>query len=192
MPAQRFDPARLDVAEFARAQAQLEGRLPLAALARLADAVVQPADGAGADVHWSAQGLWREAAGTAPETRLRVRAQATVWLTCQRCLQPAALPIEVDTTLRFVADEALAERLDEEQDAEDVLALPRSLKLAELIEDELILALPIVPRHEACPEPLAYAAEAAADFAPDDTAPDDDQPHPFAALAALKKPTGGA
>ncbi len=189
MTAQRFDPARLDVAAFARARAQLEGVLPLAGLARLADAVVQPADGAGANVRWAAQGLWREAGSGAPEMRLHLRAQATVWLTCQRCLQPAALPIEVDTTLRFVANEALAERLDEEQDAEDVLALPRSLKLAEMIEDELILALPIVPRHETCPQPLAYAGEADADFEADAAADDEGLPHPFAALAALKKPT---
>ena len=47
----------------------------------------------------------------------------------------------------------------------------------ELIEDELLLAMPIVPRHEVCPEPLVATV---------DELPDDPAPNPFAALAALK------
>ena len=51
---------------------------------------------------------------------------------------------------------------------------------AYLIEDELLLALPLVPRHEQCPEPLPRA------FVEDDPAIDPAD-NPFAVLAALKR-----
>jgi uncharacterized protein len=78
----------------------------------------------------------------------------------------------------FVHGENTAAELDNDSE-DDVLALTRSLDLVELIEDELLLALPLVPRHETCPQPLlAGEPEALAD---------DEPPHPFAALAALKR-----
>ncbi len=54
----------------------------------------------------------------------------------------------------FVAGgEEAAAALDAESD-DDVLALESSLDLHALVEDELLLALPLVPRHDECPEPL--------------------------------------
>jgi len=60
-----------------------------------------------------------------------------------------------------------------------VLAITRALDLRDLIEDELLLAMPIVPRHEVCPEPLVAAAG--------DDGLVEDKPNPFAALAGLKR-----
>ncbi len=56
----------------------------------------------------------------------------------------------VDRSFRFVADEDTAAALDDEAE-EDVLALSRSFDLLALVEDELLMALPVVPRHEVCP-----------------------------------------
>ena len=83
--------------------------------------------------------------------------------------------------------EAEAARLDEESE-DDVLELPPRLDLHALVEDELILALPLVPRHERLP---GAAARAGGTDAPEDDAP---APHPFAALAALRRrgPGGGS
>jgi uncharacterized protein len=90
----------------------------------------------------------------------------------------------VQRRFRFVRNEDEAARLDEESE-DDVLALPARLDLQALLEDELILALPIVPRHALCPEPLPLpAAEPLDEEAP--------APNPFAALAALRRPPGGA
>ena len=61
-----------------------------------------------------------------------------------------------------------------------MLALEPALDLQSLVEDELLLALPLVPRHEVCPEPLPLEPEPAAPAAA----------HPFAALAALKRGPG--
>ena len=65
----------------------------------------------------------------------------------------------------------------------DVLVLSRQFDLRELVEDELLLMLPIVPKHEQCPAPLPLAAPG---LAAEDVAP----AHPFAALAALKRGGG--
>ena len=85
---------------------------------------------------------------------------------------------------RFVRDEDQAAELDMDSE-DDVLSLPRHLDLRELMEDELLLELPVVPRHEECPEPLPPAN------IDEEEAPSQERPNPFAALAALKKGAGG-
>jgi uncharacterized protein len=85
--------------------------------------------------------------------------------------------LRVQRRFRFMRSEEEALRLDEDSE-DDVLVLPARLDLLELLEDELILALPIVPRHEVCPTPLPMPVQAEAAEAP--------APNPFAALAALR------
>ena len=98
------------------------------------------------------------------------------WPVCQRCLQPFGQPLEVDRALRFVDTEAQAEALDTDSE-DDVLALMPSPDLRTLVEDELLLAWPIVPRHAQCTVPH----HAAGDEAPPAAGA-------FAALASLKPP----
>lgn len=171
------DVRALDVAALCRDGARIEGLLPMSALLRLGASVLADADRAGADVAWSAQGSTRAPHAAAPELWLALHASVPVRLDCQRCLQPLTLTLQADRRLRFVRGEQEAARLDEETE-DDVLALEPRLDLAALIEDELILALPLVPRHDACPQPLAAPAAADPVQAEAETAP-----HPFAALA---------
>lgn len=182
----QHDPLRLDVAAFTGDGAQLAGRWPGASLPRLAESQNPPQDVALAEVDWAVQGERRAVTGGEAELWLALQAQAPVWLTCQRCLQPYALPLALDRRLRFVRGESQAETLDAEAE-DDVLALSRSMDLRELVEDELLLALPIVPRHSVCPQPLPMAVEA--DPLPEGEA---ERPNPFAALQGLKraKPDG--
>ena len=89
-------------------------------------------------------------------------------------------PVEAERDFLFVADEATAEALDEDSEA-DVLVISRDFDALSLVEDELILALPLVPRHDNCPQSLPDSAvDAAFEQA-------SERPNPFAALAALKK-----
>jgi uncharacterized protein len=163
---------------------EIRGRWPQAELPRLAQALPDTPADAPPEVDWVARGELRSVRGGADQWWLHLQVRTTAWMPCQRCLQPMPVPLAVQRPLRFVADEAQAERLDEHSD-DDVLACTGRLDLRELVEDELILALPLVPRHEDCPLPLAPAAAVAAR---DDVAPQDPAPHPFAALAALRKP----
>ena len=58
-----------------------------------------------------------------------------------------------------------------------MLVFSKELDLHELVEDELLLDLPLVPRHEVCPEALTTSFE---------EEPEAPREHPFAALAGLK------
>jgi uncharacterized protein len=180
MSDKRPDPLRLDVRAFTRDAGTLHGELPLASLQRLAPSLLADADGGtAAPVAWRADGEQRPVRAGEPERWLHLQASAAVVLECQRCLQPMAQSLQVDRRLRFVEGEDEAARLDEECD-DDVLALPPSLDLVALIEDELILALPLVPRHEACPHALPMSSA--------DDGADAEAPHAFAALAQLRRP----
>lgn len=184
------DPRALDLRSLARAGASLQGAWPLAAMPRLAAGVLVQADAEPPPAAWTAELTQRPVAGGDPELWLHLQAQTEVRLECQRCLQPMDQTLQVDRRFRFVRGEDEAARLDEESD-DDVLALPRRLDLLELLEDELILALPLVPRHEACPQPLPTAGGTGAVHAAGTPSPAaGERPHPFAALAVLKRGGG--
>jgi uncharacterized protein len=173
------DPRKLDVTAAAADAVVLEGRWPLAGFERVADGVAQAGD-----AHWSVRGERRATAGRETELWLHLTAQARVWRDCQRCLEPVAIDLDLARALRFVADEATAEALDAESE-DDVLALPRSLDLHALVEDELLLALPLVPMHAQCPQRLPLSAGKLAGEA-------DDPPttNPFAVLGGLRPESG--
>jgi len=179
MKPRAFVPEKLDLAAFAREGVSLEGEWPAASLERLADsgAAEAPAKDWPA-VGWSLHAEIRQPRGGKAQTWLQVTARARVALTCQRCLRPVEEHLDVDRWIRFVETEAEAAELDADSD-DDVLALPRHLDARELIEDELLLALPLVPRHEVCPEPLPHVD--------DESEAEEERPNPFAKLAALKR-----
>ena len=180
-----FDPRRLDVAAFAQADGRLDGEWPLAAMPRLLqDALPLAADSPCTALVWSARGACKPVTGGEPEIRLHLRARTALQMTCQRCLQPMTVALDVHPRLRFVRGEQQAEALDEDSE-EDVLALAPALDLQQLVEDELILALPLVPRHERCPQPLPMSA------GEQDIATAEAPGRAFAALASLRRDGGG-
>jgi uncharacterized protein len=176
-----FDPLKLDVGRFAREGAALEGVWPLEGLERLAQSQAEGLAPAGRQLHWRASGQRFERVAASAQIWLHLKARTTVRLVCQRCLQAMEVPLEIDRRFRFVRNENEAAELDAQVE-EDILVLSRSLDLRELVEDELLLALPLVPRHEDCRHPAAGLVEAPA--AAEALA---EPSHPFAALAALKR-----
>lgn len=176
-----FDPRRFDVAAFAASGGSLAGEWPLGALARLASAGTPGSDAGAPLVRWQASGARAVLAGAGAQPVLRLIADAAVSVECQRCLQPMVVPLHVDRRLFFVEGDAAAAALDTDSE-DDVLTLEPAIDLRALLEDELILALPLVPRHEVCVEPLPL-------HEPDDAPASE---HPFAALAALKRRPGPA
>ena len=179
MSQREFDPFRLDVAAFAKEAARLEGRWPLRRLLRLQEASHPEARPGEADeVVWQARGESVPVSGAPSQPWLHLKASCRIALVCQRCLGAVVALLKVERSFLFVHGEDAAAQLDADSE-DDVLALTRALDLHELVEDELLLALPLVPRHEVCPEPLPLPdASAVADEA---------KPNPFAALAALKR-----
>jgi uncharacterized protein len=143
-----FAARRLDVRRFAEEGGTLSGREPVHKHERLM-AETQGRGGAAA-VSWSAAGELRNPHHVRPEVWLHLRADAVLPLTCQRCLGPVEIGLAVERSFRFVDDEGLAAVQDELAE-EDVLALSRSFDLLELVEDELLMEMPLAPRHEVCP-----------------------------------------
>lgn len=174
-----FAPGRLDVAAFAQAKASLSAHDSIQKYERLAQELRAPE--ADLTIDWQADGEQRSAVDGSRRPALHLRAQATLPLTCQRCMGEVRVPLAVDRHFVFVPDEDTAAALDEASD-DDVLALAPDFDLRALIEDELLMALPVVPRHEECPTsvPLASSDD---DF----EVANSEKPNPFAALAALRK-----
>lgn len=179
----RIDLQAAPVAALCRDGETLLGAWPLAELPRLAESLfVAPA--ATEHASWQARFGQDQPVGRPPESWLELEAHTHVTLQCQRCLQALQQPLAMQRRFRFVASEAEAERLDADSDDDHLVMQPR-LDLRALVEDELILELPLVPRHEGtCPEPLPLATAPAAE--------PEARPNPFAALAALRKPGDGA
>lgn len=173
----QFNAQRLDVQAFAEDAAQLSGQSELRGFARLSG----EAGGRGGErpVTWSAQGELLNPRHVHPEVWLHLNASTVLPLTCQRCLEPVDVPLAVDRSFRFVADEQTAAAQDDESE-EDLLALSRAFDLLGLVEDELLMEVPVVPRHEACPAPVRLSV-ADPDF--EEAAPAE---NPFAALKGLK------
>lgn len=99
-------------------------------------------------------------------------------LTCQRCLEPVSEPVVADVSVYMLTDESYAERLREDQ--EYVVYSQGHIDLPELLEDELILALPLVARHEDC-EPQVALSEPEIEPVPAK------KENPFLVLAGLKQ-----
>jgi uncharacterized protein len=90
------------------------------------------------------------------------------------------MPLAVVRSFRFVADEATAAAQDDEVE-EDLLALSHSFDLLELVEDELLMEVPVAPRHEVCPEPVKMST---ADAGFEEAGAE--RENPFAVLGRLK------
>lgn len=136
-------------------------------------------------VAWHAQAEVRHLPDGSLSVWLHLDVSADVPLVCQRCMTPVMTTLSSERWFRFVADESTAEAEDEHSD-EDVLVLVPKFNLAALVEDELLMALPFVPMHDACPVPVVTSVtdQAFSDLP-------DERRHPFADLKAKMNRAGG-
>jgi uncharacterized protein len=153
-----FRPDHLDVRAFAQNAAQLCGDIVLSKLERLAqDLYSEDADFSSKSVQWQARGESLPMASGIAQSWLHLEIQSHVSLQCQRCLTGMEEVVSLERSFRFVRDEAEAESQDDESE-EDLLVASKQFNLLELIEDELIMALPFAPAHDICPVPVKLEA----------------------------------
>ena len=132
MPTPREQP--LDVLDLAASGKVVERQFAVAAFGRLGDRLAEP--GGSAQV--------RLVLGMNDGTPTGVlRLQAGVILECQRCLRPVRRTVESESQLAFVAQEDALLPADHEP----VVGDPRRVDLAALVEEELLLAVPLIARH---------------------------------------------
>jgi uncharacterized protein len=128
----------IDGLQFSRDAATLQGTLERTRLTRLADM--------GCMFDSIAFAL-RGGVNAQGRPCLHIRAAGELQLTCQRCLGPMLLPVSLEVELELCESPREIEEADD--DVDRVLAR-RDMDVAQLVEDEVILCLPIAPKHAQC------------------------------------------
>ncbi|HAO33823.1 MAG TPA: YceD family protein [Candidatus Competibacter sp.] len=160
---------KINLWQLAEKRGRLDGELALAALPRLGALN-------------RAEGAVEIALATGVDERgvrfIRGQLKAQVELVCQRCLGPLPLRLAVPVSLGLIRAEAEAAGLPEAYDP--LLVADEGARVADWVEDELLLALPQIPRHEDRRD-----CEANGYRAPGDEASRAERRRPFAGLASL-------
>jgi len=139
-------PARfplIDGFEFAAAGGSMRGEWPVSVFPRLRD-VLHDDNGT---VEYALQGK-RDAFG---QPQLLLSARARLRLTCQRCLAAVECSLEPQAKLLLAASQAEIDAEPVAPEMPERVVAHREMAVRDLVEDELLLALPYAPRHENCP-----------------------------------------
>lgn len=170
-------PVHIDPVRMAETRRLLEGQVALAEMTRLL-ASLEESSG---DVRVSLEfGIDEEGI-----RYMRGHLSAQVALVCQRCLETLRYPIDSEFALGLLGDVSEAESLPSRY--EPLVLDGKPLFLRDVIEDELLLALPIVPRHPQaeCSVRLDEVA-APAESGREDTGQAEKGDNPFSVLADMK------
>ncbi|MEO6075998.1 MAG: YceD family protein [Dokdonella sp.] len=162
-------PPSVDVARMVQSRRSFTGSLPLMRFTRLAGSLA----GSEGEVTYQLD-FDRDSFGT---SMLHLKATTQLPLLCQRTLEVFLEPVVLDQQLGLISDESEEAALLPEYEAL-LVGADGHLDLVDVIEDELILALPLVPTRPGAP--LEHI-----EMADDEMQPLQD--NPFAALASLKK-----
>ena len=170
---------KVNMQAFAATGIPLTGTTLLQNMERLAKETYAPQPDL--TVNWQAHAESRTGSGSQADIWLHLQASTTLPLTCQRCMSAVDTPLTVDQWYRFVATEDIA-MAEDDQSEEDLLVMTPQFDLLAVLEDELLMALPLVPMHETCPVAPVLSV---GDMAFETVATE--KPHPFAVLAQLKR-----
>ncbi len=168
-------PEMVNVARLIAAGRQLQGRLPLQTMDRLGEMLVENKGEVEYNLHFVRDDQNRQ--------MITGELVATVVMQCQRCLAPVSIQVQRSMAWECVWSEAQFPNIAAGHDP--YLMEESPVALAGLVEDEMILSLPLVARHEAheaCTPPQFSGGE---DGRQDE--PDTREPHPLADLARLKR-----
>ncbi len=169
---------RFDAFELSRLRQRLAGQLEVARLPRLAAELAAPSG----QVVYTVQG-GPDAQGH-PGALLRLR--STLRLKCERCAEALDFVLEREVRFRFVRSEGEADALPlEDEGDEEVVVGSQAMSLADWLEEEVLLSLPVAPKHEVCNAPAVAWENPEVTLAEQ---PPEGRRQPFAALAALRRP----
>lgn len=142
----------IDVFDFCRRQERSEGEIAVADLPRLAEESI---DRSGS-IRWCLQG----GSNSLGHPQMMLSVVGGVQLMCQRCLASFAFNIESDAILVLAKDESGADEIEALLDDEsiEVIVGTNAFNVMELVEDEVLLLMPLSPKHDACPDQLVSSA----------------------------------
>ena len=173
-PPQQRVPEVLDAWRLVAARRGVEGRLPLSALTRLEGSLLDTEGDVSFALDFDRDSL------QVPYVELRIDAKLP--LVCQRSMERFLLPVQIVQRLGLIRDEAEEAALPP---GYEPLLVPDDgqLRTTDLVEDELILAVPVVPVK---PGSEAVEHDWPAPQSEQDHFAQDEKVNPFAALSALK------
>ena len=162
----------IDAFSFCKNGEQRQGSVSIADLPRLVTECAS-ADG---EVEWSLEG----GVDQYNHPKLNLRVKSRVPLVCQRCLQAFVLEFDSESELILAKNEDHADEIEAmiDDDEVDVVVGSKSFNILDLIEDEVLLAIPQSPKHAVCPD--VVVPEAAI------VEPANRKPSPFAVLKNMK------
>jgi uncharacterized protein len=136
-------PKKIDPLKLVEKNSKLEGELPLAEMLRLQDFLMDNSGQVQVNLNFDkvTQGF-RAIYGTV---------SCDLPLRCERCLQPVVYHFNIAVKLSPVFEEAIAKDLS--PDFEPLVLTGQPVVLSDMIEEEILLNLPIVAKHEVCPNP---------------------------------------
>lgn len=126
--------------EFARKALEFHDTIAVSQFSRLHDALSSNES----VLDWQLQGE----VNSEGKPVLHLRVQGSLNLTCQRCLESLEFNLNVNSDFIVVANEADLPPEDEDVDERDYLVADAQMQVAELIEDEVLLALPYAQKHD--------------------------------------------
>ena len=132
----------IDGLEFARTGSKLQGAWPVADFPRLRDALRTDEGTLQCELRGVPEEMGRPA--------LRLRVDGTLQFVCQRCLGALEYPLHIEVSLQLAATQAEIDADPLEAEGPERIVAGRQMPVRELIEDELLLAVPLAPRHERC------------------------------------------
>ena len=157
------------------------GFLSISDLPRLAEeaSVVQSGDG----FDWQMRTHFEDSPGSEPRQILDIGLNGRLHLVCQRCLQDCAVNLAETRRFVLVASEAEADDYPMEDEEQEPLVASQHFNLLETIEDEILLSLPLIPKH-----PDGFCEPHASSFGVGDADEVSGKPeNPFKALKNMKK-----
>src|SRR5262245_29499703 len=132
----------IDGFAFGETGGLVSGIWPLADLPRLQDVL----RGNAGEVSYSVQGT-RDSLG---RPALDVAVSGSRALTCQRCLEGMEQRFDSRSLLLLVRRESELEEDSDEAEAPDRILAAKEMPVRDLVEDEVLLLVPLAPRHERC------------------------------------------
>ncbi len=164
-------PSYIDPIALVDKRARLRGILPIIAMARIQEELLACDEGTKIDLSFQKDGRIAIIAGSI---------NADITLQCQCCLKPMVINIERVVSLAVASSIDEAQRLPERY--EPLLMSSEKIALSELVEDELLLALPMIAQHDHCElTGLKPVAE------PESGDKTETKENPFAILKQLRK-----
>jgi uncharacterized protein len=142
----------IDGLEFARSASRLQGTWPVAGFERLRDAL-RSSEGT---LSYELRGVPEEFGRPA----LRLKVDGALQLVCQRCLGALEHPLHIEALLLLVATQAEMDAEPLEAEGPESIVAGREMPVQALVEDEVLLAIPLAPRHPACAGGMKDAAGA--------------------------------